>query len=151
MPFGLTNAPATFQHMMNEIFADVMDQFLVVYLDDILIFSFDSTQHTSHVHEVLCRLHQHGLYAKLEKCEFDVTSIDFVGYVISPTGLGMDPKKVASFKTGLFPRLLRMFNHSLVSVIFIACLSNCSVTILLPSPTLLVRGSHLNRLIRLGG
>ena len=107
MPFGLTNAPAMFQHMMNEIFADVMDQFLVVYLDDILIFSFDSTQHTSHVHEVLCRLHQHGLYAKLEKCEFDVTSIDFVGYVISPTGLGMDPKKVAIIQDWPAPKTVK--------------------------------------------
>ena len=107
MPYGLTNAPATFQHMMNEIFADIMDQFVVIYLNDILIFSFDPSQHAEHVREVLSRLCKHGLYAKLEKCEFDVDSIEFVGYIIFPQGLGMDPKKVAVIQSWPIPKSIK--------------------------------------------
>jgi hypothetical protein len=71
MPFGLTNALAVFQHLMNDIFQDYMDEFVVVYLDDILIFSKDQETHDKHVRLVLAMLREHGLYAKMEKCEFD--------------------------------------------------------------------------------
>ena len=94
MPFGLTNAPAVFQHMMNDIFREYLDQFVVIYLDNILIFSQDYIEHTKHVRLILTKLREHGLYAKPEKCEFDRTSVEFLGYVISSDGITMDEKKV---------------------------------------------------------
>lgn len=96
MPFGLTNAPAVFQHLMNDIFREYLDQFVVVYLDDILIFSPDVVSHTTHVRLVLTKLREHGLYAKLEKCEFHCSSVEFLGYIISPTGITMDKRKIAA-------------------------------------------------------
>ena len=68
---------------------------MVIYLDDILIFSRDYIEHTKHVRLILSKLRAHGLYAKPEKCEFDRTSVEFLGYVISSDGLTMDKKKVA--------------------------------------------------------
>ena len=70
MPFGLSNAPAAFQHFMNDIFADLLDMCVVIYLDDILIYSEDLASHKKHVHKVLKRLRKHGLYAQEDKCEF---------------------------------------------------------------------------------
>ena len=96
MPFGLTNAPAIFQNLMNEIFFDYLDLFCIVYLDDILIYSETPAEHTKHVKLILQRLQDNMLYAKLEKCAFSVTSIDFLGYIISDSGIGVDPNKVKS-------------------------------------------------------
>jgi hypothetical protein len=94
MPFGLTNAPAIFQSMMNDIFASELDIFVIIYLDDILIFSEDSNSHIGHVKTVLERLREFHLYAKLEKCEFHKSSIEFLGYIVSATGLAMAPDKI---------------------------------------------------------
>ncbi|XP_073448026.1 uncharacterized protein [Aquarana catesbeiana] len=96
MPFGLCNAPATFQHFVNDIFRDLLDLYVIVYLDDILIFSPSVDEHRRHVRNVLTRLRQHGLYAKLEKCEFELQSIQFLGLIISTDGVKMDPQKVAA-------------------------------------------------------
>ena len=96
MPFGLCNAPATFQRFVNDIFRDLLDKFVVVYLDDILIFPSDPQEHRAHVKEVLHRLPENELFAKLEKCEFDQSSVVFLGFVISPVGISMDPAKVDS-------------------------------------------------------
>ena len=96
MPFGLTNAPAVFQHLMNDIFREYLDQFVVAYLDDILIFSQDVVSHTTHVRLVLTKLREHGLYAKLEKCEFHCSSVEFLGYIISPNGITMDKRKIVA-------------------------------------------------------
>ena len=71
MSFGLMNAPAVFQHMANGIFRDFLDIFTIVYLDDSLIYSKTQEEHDMHVHQVLLRLQEYGLYAKLEKCTFD--------------------------------------------------------------------------------
>jgi hypothetical protein len=94
MPFGLTNALAVFQHLMNDIFREYMDKFVVVYLDDILIFSKNQEDHDKHVWLVLVKLQEHGLYAKLEKCEFDKSLVEFLGYVIPLDGVSMDKSKV---------------------------------------------------------
>ena len=94
MPFGLTNAPATFQSFMNDIFRDLLDHFVVIYLDDILIYSDTPEQHTDHVTQVLERLRSHQLYAKAEKCEFDKQQCQFLGFVISKDGVKMDDSKV---------------------------------------------------------
>jgi len=89
MPFGLTNAPAAFQRFVNTIFADMLDICVVVYLDDILIYSEDMESHQQHVREVLRRLRLHGLFAKPEKCEFHSDSVEYLGYHLSPDGLTM--------------------------------------------------------------
>lgn len=104
MPFGLTNAPAAFQSGINEIFYDCLDKFVVIYLDDILIFSNNEEQHEEHVKLVLQRLQDHGLYAKLEKCEFHQTSISYLGYVISPDGISMDKSKVSAINDWSAPK-----------------------------------------------
>uniref|UniRef100_A0A803SPZ4 Gypsy retrotransposon integrase-like protein 1 n=1 Tax=Anolis carolinensis TaxID=28377 RepID=A0A803SPZ4_ANOCA len=91
MNFGLSNAPATFQHFVNDIY-----RFLVIYLDDFLVYSRSQTEHDQHVRMVLQRLRDHGLYAKLEKCAFDLKEVDFLGYHVSPLGLSMDPAKVSA-------------------------------------------------------
>lgn len=94
MPFGLCNAPATFQHFINNIFREYLDYFVIIYLDDILIFSTTLELHRTHVKTVLLTLRKHGLYAKAEKCEFEKKSIQFLGLIISTGGVAMDPQKV---------------------------------------------------------
>ena len=96
MPFGLTNAPAAFQRLVNEILQEYIDIFVIVYLDDILIYSNNEAEHIDHVIKVLQRLRENFLYAKLEKCEFHVTSVQYLGFIISPAGISMDPKKVST-------------------------------------------------------
>ncbi|KAF8624955.1 hypothetical protein AX17_006960 [Amanita inopinata Kibby_2008] len=94
MPFGLSNAPAAFQCFMNNIFSDMLDVCIVVYLDDILIYSNNPADHKKHVHEVLCRLQKHELYAKAEKCKFSKDTVKYLGYVLSPEGLTMSTDKI---------------------------------------------------------
>jgi hypothetical protein len=107
MPFGLTNAPAVFQHLMNDIFRDLLDLFVVIYLDDILIYSENYADHDIHVKKVLSRLQVHHLYAKLEKCVFSTSSIDFLGYVISDKGLAMEPTRIDVIKSWPVPNSVR--------------------------------------------
>lgn len=94
IPFGLTNAPAVFQRFINDVFSDLLDTFVVVYLDDILVFSPDLQTHIEHVRAVLQRLRDHRLVAKLSKCIFNSTSVSFLGYIVSRQGVSMCPKKV---------------------------------------------------------
>ncbi|CAJ0961395.1 unnamed protein product [Ranitomeya imitator] len=94
MPFGLSNAPAVFQHFVNDIFSHLIGRFVVVYLDDILIYSPDLESHQDHVRQVLQVLRDNKLFVKLEKCMFVVKEIPFLGYFLSSTGFHMDPSKV---------------------------------------------------------
>lgn len=94
MPFGLTNAPATFQHFLNDIFRPFLEHFVIIYLDDILIFSENLVDHEVHVRKVLEVLRYHKLCAKLEKCEFSSSQTEFLGYIVSSSGISMDPSKV---------------------------------------------------------
>ena len=98
MQFGLTNAPATFQHMMNDIFKDLIGIYVIIYLDDILIFDEDPGKHAEHVREVLQRLRRHDLFCKPEKCEFNRTEVEYLGMVISEGQVRMDPAKVEAVK-----------------------------------------------------
>ena len=107
MPFGLTNAPAAFQHFMNDIFRDLLDNTVLIYLDDILIFSDDHSSHEAHVRQVLERLIEHGLYCKAEKCEFAVDSTEFLGFVISRDGVSMAKDKVDAVLSWPDPKNLR--------------------------------------------
>ncbi len=84
-----------------------MDKFVVVYLDDILIFSKNQEDHDKHVRLVLATLREHGLYAQLEKCEFDKSSVAFFGYVISPNGIFMDKSKVETIQCWATPSLVK--------------------------------------------
>lgn len=94
MPFGLTNAPATFCNLMSDVFYDCIDKYVVVYLDDIVIYSETMEAHLSHLRDVLSRLRQHKLYVKMEKCEFAQKEIKFLGHVISKGHCKMDRRKV---------------------------------------------------------
>jgi hypothetical protein len=107
MPFGLTNAPAVFQHMANDVFRDFLDIFLIIYLDDLLIYSKTQEEHNIHVRKVLERLRKYGLYAKLEKCSFDSEQVEFLGYTISSKGIFMDPAKVKTILEWQPPRSVR--------------------------------------------
>jgi hypothetical protein len=94
MPFGLTNAPATFCNLMNDVFQEWLDDFVVVYIDDILIYNGSLEEHEEHLRKVFQKLRENKLYAKLEKCEFEVTEVDFLGHRITQKGLKMDDHKV---------------------------------------------------------
>jgi hypothetical protein len=94
MPFGLTNAPTTFCNLMNDIFREWLDDFVVVYINDILIYSDSLEEHVEHLWKVFQRLRENKLYAKLEKCEFKVTEVDFLGHRITQKSLKMDNHKV---------------------------------------------------------
>jgi hypothetical protein len=94
MPFGLTNTPATFSTLMNNIFRKWLDDFVIVYIDDILIYSGSLEEHAEHLQKVFQGLRENKLYAKLEKCEFGVTKVDFLGHRITQEGLKMDDHKV---------------------------------------------------------
>ncbi|KAL0152980.1 hypothetical protein M9458_051733 [Cirrhinus mrigala] len=94
MPFGLANSPSFFQAFINEVFRDMLHRWVIVYIDDILIYSNSYDEHVRHVRAVLQRLIKHQLYAKEEKCEFHLDKISFLGYVISSEGVAMDEKKV---------------------------------------------------------
>jgi hypothetical protein len=98
MSFGLTNAPASFQQWMNEVLSDYLDIFCIAYLDDILIYSDSMEEHRKHVHMVLRRLRDVGLTLKPSKCEFHIEKTEYLGYIISPMGLQMDPKKIKILK-----------------------------------------------------
>uniref|UniRef100_A0A3B3D6E4 Gypsy retrotransposon integrase-like protein 1 n=1 Tax=Oryzias melastigma TaxID=30732 RepID=A0A3B3D6E4_ORYME len=94
IPFGLCNAPSVFQCFINDVFRDMLNKFVIVYIDDILVFSDSFAEHVSHVRQVLKRLIAHQLCAKREKCEFNRTSMSFLGYIISEEGVAMDQSKV---------------------------------------------------------
>ena len=96
MPFGLTNAPGTFQYLMENIFHEYLDDFVTVYLDDILIYSKSYEEHLRHLKIVLEALKNNNLYANPSKCEFALEEIDYLGYLVSKKGISPNPDKVAA-------------------------------------------------------
>ena len=94
MPFGLTNAPAAFMDLMNRVFRPYEDQFVVVFIDDILVYSQDRESHDAHLRVVLETLRKEQLYAKLSKCEFWLNEVSFLGHIVSKEGIRVDPKKI---------------------------------------------------------
>ena len=94
MPFELTNAPAAFMDLMHRVFQPYLDQFVVVFVDDILIYSQSEWEHEYHLRIVLQLLRDHQLYAKFSKCEFWLTEVRFLGHVVSASGVSVDPEKV---------------------------------------------------------
>jgi hypothetical protein len=94
MSFGLINALAYFMYLMNKVFMEYLDKFVVVFIDDILIFSKMEEEHEKHLRMVSEKLRSNQLYAKFSKCEFWLTKVDFLGHVISAGGISVDPSKV---------------------------------------------------------
>ncbi len=94
LPFGLSNTPTVFQGLVNSVLGDMINQFVFVYLDDILIFSPSLQVHTQHVRRVLQRLLENKLFVKAEKCEFHAESVTFLGHIISTRGIKPDPTKI---------------------------------------------------------
>jgi hypothetical protein len=94
MSFSLTNAPADFMYLMNSVFMPELDKFMVVFIDDIFIYSENEEDHAKHLHIVLTRLREHQLYAKFSKCEFWLHEVPFLGHVLSDGGIMVDPAKV---------------------------------------------------------
>jgi hypothetical protein len=94
MSFGLTNVPAYFMYLMNSVFMPKLDKFMVVFIDDILVYTKNEEEHAGHLHVVLQHLREHRLYAKLSKCDFWLKEIKFLGHTISQEGIAVDPNKV---------------------------------------------------------
>ena len=97
MPFGLTNAPAAFMDLMNRIFRPYLDQFVIVFIDDIIIYSGSGEEHADHLRIILQTLREHRLYAKLSKCQFWLDSVVFfffLGHIVSAEGVSVDLQKV---------------------------------------------------------
>ena len=107
MTFGLTNAPATFQHMMNDIFKDLIGVYVIIYLDDLLIFSEDESEHEEHVKEVLRRLRENDLFCKPEKCKFRQREVEYLGLRVSQGCVAMDPAKVQAVLDWPAPRKVK--------------------------------------------
>jgi hypothetical protein len=105
--FGLINALAIFQHMMNDIFWKYLDHFVVIYLDDILIYSKNKEEYEYHVRLVLEKLREQGLYAKQEKCLFHQSMVEFLDYIVSGDRIPMDEKKIQTILDWIAPSSIR--------------------------------------------
>ncbi|QRW17582.1 Retrotransposable element Tf2 protein [Rhizoctonia solani] len=112
MPFGLTNAPAVFQDMMNEIFRDLLDVYVIIYLDNILVFSLNEKDHKAHVQEVLKRLQDNDLFCNIKKCHFHVKKIDYLGFIILESGIEVDQSKVTDAMNWSTPKNVKISRNS---------------------------------------
>ena len=129
--------PSGFQWILNTIFADLLDVFIIIYLDDILIFSLNEEDHIKHVSEVFCRLRKHNLFANGKKCIFHTDSVEYLGHIIGPGGLRMDlakvkiiqdwpePQKVKDVQSFLgFANFYRCYIHNYSNiVVLLTCLT----------------------------
>jgi hypothetical protein len=94
MSFRLTNAPAYFMFLMNMVFMPELDKFVVVFIDDILVYLENEKDHEEHLTIIFTRLRDHKLYAKFSKCEFWIKKVPFLGHILSENGVSVDPSKV---------------------------------------------------------
>ena len=104
MPFGLTNAPAAFMDLMNRVFRPCLDQFVVVFIDDILVYSKDAQEHEHHLRTILQTLKENQLFAKLRKCDFWLKELSFLGHIISVEGIRVDLAKIEAVLNCTPPR-----------------------------------------------
>ena len=94
MPFGLTNAPAVFMKLMNRVFNPYLDKFVLVFIDDVLIYSKKEKEHEEHLRTTLETLRAEKIYAKLSKCKFWLNEVNFLGHIVTIEGIRVDPTKV---------------------------------------------------------
>ena len=106
MSFGLTNAPAYFMYLMNSVFMSELNKFVLVFINDILIYSENEVDHAEHLRIVLSRLREHKLYAKFSKCEFWLSKVPFLGHILSRDGISIDPSKVQEVMDWTAPTLV---------------------------------------------
>ncbi len=104
LPMGLCNAPSTFQRIMNQVFWDLLDRGVLVYLDDIFIYSKTIEDHKKLLHEVFQRLKKYKLYLKATKCNLFLEKVAFLGHIVTSEGLSVDPSKVDTIKNWPLPR-----------------------------------------------
>nr|GEX03106.1 putative reverse transcriptase domain-containing protein [Tanacetum cinerariifolium] len=121
MPFGLTNVPAVFMDLMNRVCKPYLDKFVIVFIDDILIYSKDEKEHEEHLKAILKLLKKEELYAKFSKCEFWFPKVQFLGHVIDKQGIHMDPAKIESVKDWASPKSPMEIRQFLGSEDFIVC------------------------------
>jgi hypothetical protein len=113
MSFGLTNAPAYFMYLMNSVFMPELEKFVVVFIDDILVYSKNEDEHTEHLHIILQRLHDRHLYAELSICELWLREIKFLGHTVSQDGISVDPEKVQEVMDWKPPTIVRQIRSFL--------------------------------------
>ncbi|KAL0556139.1 hypothetical protein IC582_004649 [Cucumis melo] len=109
MSFGLTNAPAVFMDLMNRVFKDFLDSFVIVFIDDILIYSKTEAKHEEHLRQALETLRANRLYAKFSKCEFWLKKVSFLGHVVSSEGGSVDPAKIEAVTNWPRPSTIARF------------------------------------------
>jgi hypothetical protein len=114
MSFGLTNAPAHFMYLMNSVFMPELDKFIMVFIDDILIYSKSKEEHVQHLQVILQRLQDHQLYAKFSKCAFCLKEVSFFGHVISAEGIAVDPSKIQEVLDWKSPKSVTQIRSFLV-------------------------------------
>ncbi|KAB1212041.1 hypothetical protein CJ030_MR5G024613 [Morella rubra] len=107
MPFGLTNAPSTFQSLMNEVFRPYVLRFILVFFDDILVYSNSIQDHLQHLEMTLRVLQEHKLFAKMSKCRFSCEEIDYLRHLISAQGVRTDPTKLQTMLDWPLPKSLK--------------------------------------------
>src|SRR5882724_2716471 len=141
IPEGLTNAPAAFQRFMNDIFPDMIDIIVIIYLDDILIYSDNISKYKAHIWEVLCRLCTNGLFATADKCKFHITSCKYLGYMLSPKGLTIAPYKVQIIQDWPVPKKVKGIQSFLSFANFYHCFIHRYSKITVPLTHLTCKGT----------
>jgi hypothetical protein len=107
MPFGLTNAPSTFQSLVNDIFRTYLRKFVLIFFDDILIYSFSLEDHLCHLRAVFSLLQQYSLFVKKSKCSFTSSSIEYLGHIVSKDGVAVDPSKIQAMVALPIPKTIK--------------------------------------------
>lgn len=116
VPFGLTNAPAVFMSLMSGVFCTFLDKFVVVFLDDILIYSRDEKEHEEHLRQVLQKLRENQLFGSLSKCAFFRSEIHYLGHIISGDGVSVDPSKIRAIMDWPTPTSVMEVRLSLIHI-----------------------------------
>src|SRR3979490_2291429 len=116
MPFGLTNSPAAFQRFMNDVFSDLLDILVLIYLDDILVYLDNLDQHREHVRDILQQLQKNHLYARADKCFFHVDTVEYLRYILLPNGFTMAEDKVKVIQDWPEPKMCNPSSDSQISI-----------------------------------